>query len=371
MNDMNKNIVRILALCLLATVSLMLVGCEGQPTAEEITAKMKEVEAGIEDAHAVVEFFGSTGEGENSMVIEVWEKKPDKYRAEILESSDPEKAAPGSVMVNDGEQTWIYDPAKNRVLVGDAESEEGPSGPRDAIRFMDEMIQRVLDTSDVELVGEEEVAGTDTYKLELTRKEGTEEEKSPIPLKGSSTLWVDKENWIILRSEFKVDGFGESRMSVRSFEFNTGLSGDIFVFEVPEGAEVKDMEKMRPRHIDLEEARELAQSSGFGLLVPAYAPEGSTLVDVLTADDALILSYDHSETSFTVIQKMASDGDTEEYFRPTGQESEVTVRGQTGTLVTDADGGNNFLRWTENGVVIVVAGHVSAEEVLKVAESLE
>ena len=71
-------------------LSLFLGGCQNRPTAEEIVAKMREVEASTEDAHAVLE-LSIQGQGmDEDLVVEVWEKKPDKLRAEVLEASDTE-----------------------------------------------------------------------------------------------------------------------------------------------------------------------------------------------------------------------------------------------------------------------------------------
>jgi hypothetical protein len=50
--------------------------------------------------------------------------------------------------------------------------------------------------------------------------------------------------------------------------------------------------------------------------------------------------------------------------------SDITVRGEPATLVTDGVG-NAFLSWTENGIDVTIAGRISAEEAQRVAESLE
>jgi hypothetical protein len=55
------------------------------------------------------------------------------------------------------------------------------------------------------------------------------------------------------------------------------------------------------------------------------------------------------------------------------QVSEVTVRGQPATLITNTSGsqGGSLLRWQENGVTIFIAGTLSGEQALAVAESLQ
>jgi len=204
-------------------LSLLLGGCQSGPTAEEIVAKMQEVEASIENAHAVVDFSVQAQGEEMDAVVEVWEKSPNKLRAEVLEAS--EDSLVGVVSVTDGQQVWIYNPDQNEALVGRV-GEFGmdePLDPRRVIELMEEGIQLVLDTCDVELVGEEDVGGVPTYKLEFTPKEG---EEAVLPLVGGTgTLWVEQERWIVLQAHFGGGTMGEGWMHVRSFEFNEGVAG--------------------------------------------------------------------------------------------------------------------------------------------------
>lgn len=341
----------------LVVISLLLAGCQNQPTVEEIVAKMREVEASADDAHGIVEArINASGEKEDS-VVEIWEKRPNKTRVEVLESSDPEFA--GAIIVADGHQVSMYFPAENRVVTGEVASDE-PAGPREMIQFMEEIIQKMLDTSEIKLMGEEDVSGTATYKLELTPKEG---EESILPAASTATVWVDQERWVVLQAHFISDVVGEAWMSVRSFELNTGLADDLFEFEVPEGAEVVSVESREPVPLTLDEAKARADF----LLLPTYVPEGVTLINVFSVDGAIVLHYDHSTTSFTIMQGSAP---TAEQI-PIGETTEVTVRGQAATLITEEVLGTSFLTWEENGVTITIAGRISQEEILQVAESLQ
>jgi hypothetical protein len=199
-----------------------------------------------------------------------------------------------------------------------------------------------------------------TYKLELTPRE---DDETFLPAGSTATLWVDQERWVVLQAHFSSGIAGEGWVRVRSFELNTGIADDLFEFEIPEGAQIINFEDKRPKPLTLDEARAEAD---FTLLVPTYLPEGATLIDVLTVDEAFILHYNHSMTSFTVIQGQPQ-GVRE---APAGQKTEVTVHGQTANLITDGLG-NSFLTWTEDGVAITIAGRISQEEILKVAESLQ
>jgi outer membrane lipoprotein-sorting protein/uncharacterized protein GlcG (DUF336 family) len=353
---MNKRWIVVLGV--LATLSLLLGACQSQPSVEEIVAKMKEVEASTDDAHGVVEFsIGGVGMDQD-MVVEVWEKRPGKTRVEMLQSSSAEFE--GAVLVSDGQQLWVHLPEENEVVVEEIGPDE-PAGPRQLMSMMDEVIQHVVENSEVRLVGEEEVASVPTYKLEFTAKEGDE---TILPAGSTATLWVDQERWVVLQAHFLGQPVGEGWMRVRSFEVNTGLTDDLFVFEVPEGAEVHTAESREPVPLTLEEAQAEAEF----LLVPTSVPEGVTLVEVFRMDDAYVLHYDHQVgSSFTVVQGTWLPSD----HLPLGQASEVVVRGQEATLITDHTSGNNLLTWTEDGIAILIAGQITADEIVNVAESLQ
>lgn len=343
----------------LSMIALIVGGCQNQPTVEEIVAKMREVEASTADAHGVLEFAVHNLGADEEVVVEVWEKRPDKTRIEMVESTDPELA--GVLLVSDGEQTWTYVPADNRVLVAQVGPDE-PSSPREIVQFMDEILERILDMCDVKLVGEEDVAGTATYKLEFT----CGGENTFLPEGTKATVWVDQERWVVLQAHFSGGALGEGWMRVRTYELNTGLGDSVFQFEIPEGAEVTEMEEAEPVPViplTLDEARERAEF----LMVPGYVPEGATLTDVVALEEAIVLVYDHSMTSFTIMQGPSPRPDE----NPLGKTKEVTVRGQPATLTTSAALGTSLLTWTENEITITVAGHIAEDEVLKVAESLQ
>jgi outer membrane lipoprotein-sorting protein len=355
-------------LSVLVVLSLLLSGCQSGPTAEEIVAKMQEVEASTEDAHAVVEFSLQVEEVDLEVVVELWEKRPSKFKAEVLEAGDAEFA--GIVSITDGQQGWLYHPGENVVVtgaLGEIESEEIPIDPQRVIQMMEEGIQWAMDNFDVRLLGEEDLNGAATYKLEFTPKEG-DESPMPIPIEGKATLWVEKDRWIALQAHFDGGSLGEGWVRVRSFEFNTGLDDELFQFVIPEHAHVIHIEDMQPTPLTLEEAREQAS---FDLLVPAYVPDGATLIEVFSVGEAIILRYDHSTTSFTIVQGDLPHLEHDLQQREAhGDAVEVTVRGQTAMLVID-DAGNSLLTWEENGVSVTVAGHIGEDEVLRVAESLQ
>ena len=353
------NTKRWIALSLLLVLALALAGCGTKITAEEIVAKMQETVDSTQDAHAVVVAEVNAQGIQLSAKAELWEQMPNKVRAEVLEASQPSLV--GTMLVSDGTNGWFYEPARNQVTVGKAEEIDTPL-PQELLSGLQQVIQEVLNATDVTLVGEETVAGRDAYILEATPKQDATQQL--LPGNGTATIWVDKDQWIVLKATYQAGAFGQGSMEVQSFELNPGLSTALFTFDPPEGTKVVDLEAQQAVPLTLDEAKAQA---GFPLLVPGYVPASATLIEVFRADQAFVLRYDHSpDVAFTVFQG------PEEVGPPSlGQSQDLTVRGHDATAITDEAGGNTFLYWTENDITVTIAGRISLEEALQVAESLE
>ncbi len=350
-----KRVGWLLLLVSLLALALAASGC-ARMTAEDIVAKMQEVVENTDDAHAVVEATVDVQGQSLEAVVEVWEKQPAQARVEVLETGQAE--LDGMVAVTDGQTFWLYSPAEDQVATGDVG--DMPDAAQIIAGGMEAPIQWVLDNSNVELLGEEKIADTKTYKLSLTPKEDA---ASPWPIVGTATLWVDKKQWIVLKAHFVAPNIGEGTVQVRSFELNPGLDDGLFTFQVPEGAEVIDTQDAEEQHLTLDEAE--AQAS-FDLLTPTYLPNGAVLVDVLKAQEAFVLVYDLDGASFTVAQSQVSLPS-----EPIGAPETATVRGLPATLIADPVTGGSFLIWQENGVNFAIAGRIDQEEALKIAESLQ
>jgi outer membrane lipoprotein-sorting protein len=344
---------------LFLVLSLALAGCGNKITAEEIVAKVQETVESTQDAHALVTASVNAQGIELSAKAELWEKSPNKGRAVVLEASEPKYI--GTTMVSDGQQAWLYEPDRNLVTTGSMGDVEMPL-PQELLTSLQDVVQQMLDASNVELVGEETVAGRAAYKLTLSPKEDSAE--GLFPGNGTATLWVDKEQWFVLKATYEGGTFGQGTMEVQSFELNPGLADNLFTFEAPEGVRVIDIKAQQPEPMTLVEAMAYP---GFHVLIPEYEPEGATLVSILKSGESIILRYNHSaQLSFAIVQgpELASQP-------PLGESQNVTIRGQSATVITDEASGSTFLYWTENGVTVTVAGHIGLDEAQKVAESLK
>ncbi|NJN16735.1 MAG: DUF4367 domain-containing protein, partial [Oscillochloris sp.] len=294
-----------------------------------------------------------------------------RIRAEVLESSEPELV--GSLIVSDGETFWLYSPSENTVVTGNTDEmkdavEQGPAG---ATAMLQDIVQQGLDAVDLEVTGSEQVAGKDTWVVKVTPKEDT---SAQLQLDGviEGMMWIDEELALPLKLTLDASDFGNGGLEVETIEVNSGLSADIFTFTPPADATIVDAAdiaaEMQPRAATIEEAR---SSVSFTLLEPTYLPAGTALIEVrVIGTSTVILNYGGADASLSLVQSNAETGAERE--PPAGSEvTPVTVRGVEGTLIIGPNGEGSLLRWEENGIRYVIAGTLSGDEALNVAEGLE
>ncbi|NNJ12819.1 DUF4367 domain-containing protein [Chloroflexales bacterium ZM16-3] len=372
---------RTLVFITLIISSLLLGACAAKlPTADEIVAKMEAARASTNDVHATVAINFTSPDQTGSMVIEGWmQKLPDaadgqpkaRVRAEVLEASQADLV--GSLVVSDGQQFWLYNPAKNTVVVGTADEmkNQSPSTPAGATQMLQDVIQKGLDAVDLEVQGEEQVAGKNTWKVKVTPKPET---TANLQLAGvvDGTMWVDEELAMPLKLSVDASDFGSGTVEVQGIEVNAGVSDDLFTYTPPADATVVQaadlIAQMAPKPATLEEAR---SSVSFTLREPSYLPAGLALVEVrVVGTDTVIMNYNGDSGSMSLVQSNGDVGNDRE--PPAGSNvQQITVRGQQATLITGADGQGSLLRWDEGGIKTVIAGTISGDEAVKVAEGLK
>ncbi len=376
---------RITMLVLLLISALVVSACgQAQTTisAEEIMQRMEAARDAMQDIRATVAFDFTSPEKSGSMLMETWLKKTDQtdaqdrpinmLRIEVREASDAQLQ--DARFVSDGEMFWVYHPDENRVLTGTREdlAEQPMTDAAGAARTFEDMLQRGLDAFDIEVLGEEQIAGQNTWKLRLTPASDTQQQLQ-LDRVVQVTMWVDEELALPLRIDVDASDMGRAMFEVRSLDIDSDLSADLFTFTVPEGAEVVNVAElaaqMRPRSLSLEEA---AAEVDFVLLSPADLPLDATLVDVQVIGDKMVIqNYVGSQVTFSIVQ--SSDEVAAERQPPIGSEVQtITVRDQEATLVTSGDDQpGSLLRWVEDDVRIIVAGTLSADDAVRVAEALQ
>jgi outer membrane lipoprotein-sorting protein len=370
-------------LTLIAMLGALALAACGQtlPTAEEIVDRMEAARDAMQDVKATVALDFSSPDDSGSMVGEVWMQKTDqtdeagepiyRSRLEVREASSAELG--GTTFVSDGTTFWLYSPSENAVVTGSREDvkDEAPTSPMAMSETLQEIIQRGLDSVDLEVLGEEEVAGKNTWKVKVTPNSETSAEMQLDSLI-EGEMWVDTELALPLKLNLDGSDIGSGTVEVRSIVVDGGISDDIFTFIVPEGAEVVQAadiaREMAPQSSTIDEAR---AAVSFTLLTPSVLPSDMVLVEVtLQGDSTVLQNYVGGETTLSLVQSTRPTGADRE--PPAGSNvEEVTVRGVTGELITSDDGSSSLLRWEENSVRIVVAGTVDGATALEVAEGLE
>ena len=358
-----------------------------QPSAQDMLVNTLESAKTITDGHAIVAFEVDSLEKDASGKVEVWahreEEKPGGFRIEVLESS--ETKAQGAAIVSDGETLWAYSPSENKVFVGTPEEARALMEENDyfAGRFGEmpqhlegeqehpenaqEAVQQLEEYFNIGKSGTQTIAGETANQLKL----------EPIPdqmpaeyiaVGGFINLWISQENNVPLAFEFTGSSIGEVSITVLEYEINSSVDNALFTFTVPESAELVTFADLEPQSLTLAEAGELAE---FQFLTPTETPTGATLVDILEVRGALVQRYTLLEGgSFTIAQGLIEQ-DFDQSGSPSSESQPIEVRGTTGYLLEAEDGSQVLLTWTEGSLFYSVAGDLSAEQALGVAESLQ
>jgi len=377
---------------LLMILSLALAACApNQLTAEQIMQRMQDARNNLKAAHTVADVVLDSPERAGSFTIEGWAEKTGqtdaagkpigKLRAKVLAVSGEQEGPDltGTEFVNDGETFWLYNPAENKVVTGTlSELKNGDVGAQDPtaqMMRMQEVLQQIIDGSNVTLESQDEqVAGRDTWKIKLTPKPETQQQLQ-LGSAINTNLWIDQATDLPVKALIQVADLGRVEATATKLELSDDIADDVFTFAPPAGAEVINAAelaaKARPQVTTLDDAR---SQLSFDVLSPASLPEGVQLdeVQVLNMRGETLVQNFSGTVSFSLVQgKGDLPGSDQAPFG--AQAQQVTIRGQQATLITggsDAEQGT-LLRWQENGVTVVVAGTLSAEQATAIAESLQ
>jgi outer membrane lipoprotein-sorting protein len=363
-----------------------------QPSAEDFLVQTFETVKTINDGYAVMEIKMDTLDKDASGTVKVWavrgEDGPGAFRVEVIEAS--EEKAQGAVIVSDGETLWAHSPSENKVFVGTpeegqammAENEfmaaefsqfhegrEGKSkdGEYDYPENAEEAVAQLLEYFNVSKSGSEALAGETANQLKL----------EPIPeqmpdeyiaVGGFINLWIGQDSNLPLAVNYTGGSMGEFSATIREFKVNVGVEESLFNFEIPDGVEVVTFADLEPQSLTLEEA---AASSEFTFLTPAETPEGATLVDILEVRGAVVQRYTlPAGGSFTIAQGFSGE-DSQAAHTPSTESQPVEVRDTTGSMIVSKDGAQVLLSWTEGDLFYSVAGDLTSEQALNIAESLQ
>ena len=167
-------------------------------------------------------------------------------------------------------------------------------------------------------------------------------------------------------AEYDESAVGYARIEASLVQINQPINPGVFTFDIPPGVEVIQAADLL--------AQMEAQKQGSNVdapepVAPSVLPEGAELAGTQQFGGAVVQRFDlPGELSFVIAQ-----GPTLPQEAPAEATSSetVTVRGVEGELHTNEDASRSLLIWQEEGAFFMVAGDLSPEQALAVAESLQ
>ena len=319
--------------------------------------------------HAIFDINTAGSAANGTVSTEVWNVSPDKSRTVVLQST-LRQFSTGSITVNNGKQVWQYDPAKKVVYTGQVSNATGTpvaGTGRDQAQFIMNIVQTVFTHSNATLVSSSvRVNGHDTYDIQVT---------SPATAQSSSTgsgnfnykgdVFIDKTSMLPVRVQLMIQGFGQVTLNLPMLVLDQPVDNSLFTFVPPAGVQVLPFPKTTTSDTGTLSLQQAQLQAGYHLLsIPssqsAYRLQG---VDALGApgNQIFTLNYAMGNSTFAI-----SEGKSLANLPISGQQ--VSVRGTTATLSTS--GSSITLTWTEKGVGIQIAGNVSKDELLTIANLL-
>lgn len=298
---------------------------------------------------------------EEQIQLKEWRSKDGKVKVETEGATEEEQG----VTVNDGQTITMYQESLNQAFVsddGEMLAALAPSPKEQA----HQLLKMIGDSHTISIDGEEKIAGRDAYHLVAKAKEKD-------TLFGDQELWVDKENWFVLKS---ISESGDDRVEIEytKVEFNKEFPDETFTIELPEGTDIQNLDDMNETsEVSIDEA---AESVGKPILY--FPEENGWVIENIEMDDIkgelnrveINIEYIKEETPLLSLSLFKTPEDLDDTKMP-GEES-VDVRGVEGTII-EMEGFRN-LSWVEDGItysILLNDPDVTFEEVIEWANDME
>lgn len=329
---------------MMAGMAMGLFGCsfEGsQYSPEQVISNALEETAGIGAYYAESETIVSEKdeEIEHSRMKE-WRTDEGKIRIEMENVDGSDKV----VAVNDGETLILHEVDKNQAsMIDDPEvlNLNMPS-PKEQTN---QLLKMMGDTHEVSIEEEGKVVGREIYKL-LAKTNGDN------TLIGDLELWVDKENWMVLKTVVKA-GDTVSETVYTKIDFKPEFSNDLFAINLPEDIEIQNLgDLVDTTEISLDE---VASNIGkpFFYLPEVDGIEITTIeLDELHGEierNEVNIDYTKEGAQLFALSVFESPEELDDDFGlEMPGETAIEIRGQEGQKVELGD--FRLLSWQEEGV---------------------
>lgn len=343
-----------------ACITMMLVGCKGMEQYSPEQVMKNAIAAESEETSYYGEQTITMTDPEETFEIYVKEwRSGDKSLEEVTTD--------GEVMVTlvDGKNISVYDPQENTLMETEFDNP-------DELHFsskerIEELLDSIGDTHTIERQAEEKIAGREAIHLVANKNKG---KKS---LQGKQEMWIDKENWLLLKTVFNT---GDSQITIEytTLEMEPKMDDTVFQLDVPDDVIIETFDDDIEEEITLEEGVKRLGSP----FMYFKDKDGLILEEIIAyeiADDPMIeLAYNLDGLPYMDLSVMLIEEDMigEEDFEEDEITEVISVRGKEGKYIDFGD--MEMLSWEEGPfayTITFINPNITVEEVKALVDEME
>ncbi|CAI6083868.1 hypothetical protein PAECIP112173_04099 [Paenibacillus sp. JJ-100] len=250
-----------------------------------------------------------------------------------------------SYAVHNGSEILIYEKETKTAYSMDSSTLQQEPNQTQKQMLVDQL-ERMRDTHNVKMLGQEKLQGHEVIHIELTPKDEN-------TLAMSSQYWVDPEKWMVVKA---TSTYGDSRSEVHYdlIDYNPKFTDQTFTLDIPADVEVKKMnDMMNNKEITMEEAEKAVgqpflQYVGKDLelsrieLTPSLAENGR--------DEVTLYYVKNNKPEISLTLFKAPDENVDEKLLP--EEKKLAVRDTEGSYMSII----RNLSWSEGGLRYSIMG---------------
>ena len=329
-------------------LGILLAGCLNQRlTAAQVIQNAQQALGEMGACHTLLHAEISTDMFQDSLVVEMWEKQPDRFKLLVQSANSPQLNK--MAFTTDGAKSISYSPHTNTATIGPIDVVRMPQVLVEISRARRKWIQNA-DLQAAKLEARVRENGLMVYKINIPTGQG-----------GYIQYSIDVQQWWVRQVVYKDDYLGSGVISLDSIDCSDDIEDAVFDLDIPDGAAFDQIQIQENRELDFDEAQ---TKVGFRLRKPQYVPPGTDFGVAYQLDKNIALIYT-GEHPFTLVQGP--------YIGTVPQEDVtlVPLRGRQATLIQDQERDGLVLIWREDDLQFSIASSLNLNEILQIAESIE
>lgn len=281
--------------------------------------------------------------------------------------TEKEDGSEYNVAINDGKKLISYQPDLKQALIVEDEEllELNQVSPK---QQAEQILSVIRDSHEISTEGEEEILGRSTYHLKATQKEEN-------GLLGDQEIWVDKENWMVLKSKSATGDF-KVEMVYTKLELDADIPEDTFTLDLPDDVQIQDLSDSvsNSEEITLEEA--VAKIGKPFLYVKEEAGLTISRIEVVELKGELNrnevnIDYQKDGLPYFTMTVFKSPDEVGEGMEMMPGEQAVKIRNQEGSFM-DLDEFRS-VSWPEEGLnynILFIDSNLTFDEISSIASDM-